>query len=81
MWCISDLPPTDYRGHVLNDSKLSRAASAPRWMILVSVTLVMTLAGALGIVRAANSQLDTVGRVPAATAALSPASGGVENYV
>ena len=81
MWCISDLPPTDYRGHVLNDSKLSRAASAPRWMILVSVTLVMTLAGALGIVRAANSQLDTVGRVPAVTAALSPASDAVENYL
>ena len=41
----------------------------------------MSLAGALGIVRATNSHLDSVRRVPEVTSALSPASEGVENYL
>ena len=50
-------------------------------MIVASVALVMSLAGALGIVRATNSHLDSVRRVPAATPVLSPPSDGVENYL
>ena len=50
-------------------------------MIVVCVALVMTLAGALGIVRAANAHLDSVARVPAATPALSPPTDGVENFL
>ena len=50
-------------------------------MIVVSVALVMSLAGALGIVRATNSHHDSVRRVPAATPALSPPSDGVENFL
>ena len=41
----------------------------------------MSLAGALGIVRATNAHLDSVRRVPAATPALSPPSDGVENFL
>lgn len=41
----------------------------------------MTLAGALGIVRATNSALDSVPRVSVVSAALSPASKGFENYL
>ena len=41
----------------------------------------MTLAGALGIVRATNSALDSVPRVSVVNAALSPASKGFENYL
>ena len=48
---------------------------------MVSVAVVMSLAGALGIVQATNSHLDSVRRVPAATPALSPPSDGVENYL
>jgi len=81
MWCISDPPLNDYRGHVLTDGKFSRLAGAPRWMIVVSVAVVMSLAGALGIVRATNSHLHSVRRVPAATPALSPPSDGVENFL
>lgn len=50
-------------------------------MLVASVALVMSLAGALGIVRATNSHLDSVRRVPAATPALSPPSDGVENFL
>lgn len=81
MWCISDLPLTDYRGHVLTNGKLSRAASAPRWVILLSIALVMSLAGALGIVRATHAQLDSVPRTVLATPVLSPATEGIENYL
>ena len=50
-------------------------------MIVVSVAVVMSLAGALGIVQATNSHLDSVRRVPSVTPALSPPSDGVENYL
>jgi LCP family protein required for cell wall assembly len=50
-------------------------------MIVVSVALVMSLAGALGIVRATKSHLSDVARVEAASVALSPASDGVENFL
>lgn len=41
----------------------------------------MTLAGALGIVRATNAALDRVPRVSVVNAALSPASDGFENFL
>ena len=50
-------------------------------MIVGCVAIVMSLAGALGIVRATNSHLDSVRRVPSATPALSPPSDGVENFL
>jgi LCP family protein required for cell wall assembly len=81
MWCISALLLTDYRGDVLNNGQLSRIAGAPRWLFVLSVALVMSMAGALGIVRATNSQLENVNRVVIAKEVLSPASDGVENYL
>jgi len=50
-------------------------------MLVVGVALVMSLAGALGIVRATNAHLDAVTRVPEVVSALSPATDGVENYL
>lgn len=81
MWCISARSSTDYRGFVPTDNAVSRASGAPRWLVGASIALVMTLAGALGIVRATNAELDAVPRVPVVNAALSPASDGFENYL
>ena len=50
-------------------------------MIVASVALVVSLAGALGIVRAVNSRLDGVGTDPTITPVLSPASDKVENFL
>jgi LCP family protein required for cell wall assembly len=50
-------------------------------MIVVSVALVLSLAGALGIVRATKSHLSDVARVDAASLALSPATDGIENFL
>ena len=66
---------------MLNDAKTTRVAGAPRWIIIVGVVIVMSMAGALGIVRATNAQLDKVSRVETLTKVLSPASAGVENYL
>ena len=63
------------------DNGISRVTGAPRWMLVVSIALVTSLAGALGIVRATNAQMDKVGRIPAVTPVLSPASDGFENYL
>lgn len=41
----------------------------------------MSLAGALGIVNATNTQLDNVNRVAVSPSVLSPATEGVENYL
>ena len=54
---------------------------APRWLVGVSLALVLALAGALGIVRATNSALDNVPRVSVVGPALSPASEGFENFL
>jgi LCP family protein required for cell wall assembly len=81
MWCIYAQGHSDYRGHVLTDGKFSRFAGTPRWMIIVSVSLVMTLAGALGIVRASHAQLDKVNRIDSVSAVLSPATPGIVNYL
>lgn len=81
MWCISALSLTDYRGDVLNNGQLSRIAGAPRWLFVLSIALVMSMAGALGIVRAANSQLENVNRVVVTKDVLSPPTDGVENYL
>ena len=81
MWCISDQRLNDYRGHVLTEGKFSRVAGTPRWMIVVSVAIVLSLAGALGIVRATKAHLSDVARAATADAALSPATDGVENYL
>ena len=58
-----------------------RHASAPRWLIALSVGLVAMLASALGIVRATNGAMADVPRVSVVSAALSPASDGFENYL
>lgn len=50
-------------------------------MIVVSVSLVVALGGALGIVRATNSHLDDVGRVVMMSNVLSAPTDGVENYL
>ena len=81
MWCIFALHPTEYRGDVPADQGISRVTGAPRWMLVVSIALVTSLAGALGIVRATNSQMDQVGRISVVTPMLSPASDGFENYL
>ncbi len=62
-------------------TRFSRVTGAPRWMLVGSVALVMSLAGALGIVRATNSALDGVGRMAAVTPVLSPPTAGVVNYL
>ena len=48
---------------------------------MISIALVTTLAGALGIVRATNAQMDKVERIPEVSSVLSPASDGFENYL
>ena len=50
-------------------------------MIVVSVALVVSLAGALGIVRATNARLDKVRREEPVASVLSPASDKVENFL
>lgn len=50
-------------------------------MWIVAVALVVSLAGALGIVQAANSQLDNIARNVIVAEALSPASEVVENVL
>lgn len=50
-------------------------------MIITGVAIVMSMAGALGIVRATNNQLSKVSRVETLTKILSPASENVENYL
>ena len=81
MWCIFAPSLNDYRGYVLNNNQLSRIAGAPRWLFVVSVALVMSMAGALGIVHAAKSQLDHANRVIVTSSVLSPPTDGVENYL
>ena len=44
------------------------------------VALVVSLFGAVGVVRAVNADLDTVKREDTATTALSPADAEFENY-
>ena len=63
------------------DGAISGVTGAPRWLIVVSVSLVVALAGALGIVRATNDRFDDVARDAAVTAVLSPASETVENFL
>lgn len=60
---------------------MSRVAGAPRWMWVVSIALVLSLAGALSIVRATNSQLDSITRIEGVSGVLSPAGQVVENVL
>jgi LCP family protein required for cell wall assembly len=60
---------------------MSRLTGAPKWMWVLSVALVVSLAGALGIVRATQAQLDEVTRVDAVSAVLSPPSSEIENIL
>ncbi|MFM9084389.1 MAG: LCP family protein [Actinomycetota bacterium] len=64
-----------------SERPLSRFTGAPRWMITASFALVLSLAGALGIVRATNSALDGVSRVEAVAPVLSGPCDGVVNYL
>lgn len=66
---------------MLRNRVSSRSTGTPRWLLAVCIALVMTLAGALGIVRATNTALDEVSRVSVVTPTLSPASDGFENYL
>ena len=50
-------------------------------MWVLSVALVVSLAGALGIVRATHAQLDDVTRVASVSEVLSPTSAQVENIL
>ena len=54
---------------------------APKWMWVVSVALVMSLAGALGVVRATNDAFDGVTRLAVTSPVLSPPSDAVENIL
>ncbi|MEY3805512.1 MAG: hypothetical protein RIR69_324 [Actinomycetota bacterium] len=66
---------------VFADRNISRVTGAPRWMWIVAVALVVSLAGALGIVQAANGQLDKIARNVIVAEALSPPSEEVENVL
>ena len=81
MWCIFAQHRNEYRRDVPTDHGITRVTGAPRWMLVISIALVTTLAGALGIVRATNAQMDKVGRIPEVSSVLSPASDGFENYL
>ena len=58
---------------------LSRAASAPRWTIIIGAAFIFSLVGAFGIVRATNHGLGAVERLPAVTPVLSGATAQLEN--
>jgi LCP family protein required for cell wall assembly len=60
---------------------MSRLTGAPKWMWVLSVALVVSLAGALGIVRATQAQLGEVMRLDAVSGVLSPPSAQVENIL
>lgn len=66
---------------VFAERQMNRLAGAPKWMWVVSIALVVSLAGALGIVRAAHGQLDKISRNTTVTEALSPISEQVENVL
>lgn len=81
MWCICARHLTDYRGSVDRPGRISQVAGAPRWILVAAVALVVSLGGALGIVRATNGHLDDVPRVVMMSEVLSPPTEGVENYL
>lgn len=59
----------------------SRIVRAPRWVLIVGAALAVALAGAAGLVRAANARLGAVPRVDEVAPALSPPSPEVVNYL
>lgn len=91
MWCTYDQRLTNYRGSVVQKERevyspkfggqMQRFANFPRWGIFVGTSAVVAFAGAFGLVRATNAQLDKVDRVAEVTQVLSPASNTVENYL
>lgn len=64
-----------------NASGFQRIAALPRWGVFVGTSAVVAFAGAFGLVRATNAQLDKVDRIAEVTQVLSPASDRVENYL
>lgn len=58
---------------------LPRIAGTPRWMIIAGSALVLSLAGAVGLVRAVNGGLDKVERLGVVTPVLSASTDQVEN--
>lgn len=54
---------------------------APRWVLVAGFGVILSLAGAFGIVRATNDALDQVQRLPAVTPTLSASTEGVENIL
>jgi LCP family protein required for cell wall assembly len=67
--------------HSSFDNGMNRIARFPRWGLFLGVAGVVAFAGALGLVRATNAQLDKVDRIPEVVEVLSPASGTIENYL
>ncbi len=59
----------------------SPATGVPRLVVGALLAVVITMAGAWGIVTATHGELDKVARVGIVNAALSPASEGFENYL
>ncbi len=66
---------------MLFQERLDRAGKLPRWVLIGVVAVVISLAGALGIVRATGTQFDAVKRVPSVAAVLSVPTVGLENYL
>lgn len=58
---------------------LPRIAGTPRWMIIAGSALVLSLTGAVGLVRAVNGGLDKVERLGVVTPVLSASTDQVEN--
>lgn len=81
MWCTCVPSPDNYRWGVTIGERHGGLAGAPRWLLILGTALVVALAGALGLVRATNAQLDGVARIAGVAPALSPATPGVENYL
>jgi LCP family protein required for cell wall assembly len=60
---------------------IERIARTPRWILFAGIAVVVAFAGALGLVRATNAQLDKVDRIPTVAQVLSPSSSNIENYL
>lgn len=60
---------------------MSGLVRGPRWVVVAAAALVVSLAGAAGIVTAADSRLDEVGRIPSVDPVLSEPADGIVNFL
>ncbi len=91
MWCTYATRLSNYRGTVVSergsdytssfDNGMNRIARTPRIWLFVGVAATIAFAGAFGLVRATNAQLDKVARIPDVAQVLSPSSNDIENYL